>query len=89
MTSNMSSNLLDELCCALLHWLALHMDRYVNEVYMTRRDVHKPARALRHRSRVDAKPYVVVSPEAVWQLMEKANATGYSLRGAIALKSDE
>ena len=35
-TSNMSSNLLDELCCALFHWLALHMDRFVKDVHMTR-----------------------------------------------------
>ena len=89
MTSNMSSNLLGELCCALLHRLALHMDRYAKEVHMTRHDVYKPAPALRHQSRVSAKPYVVVRLEAVWQLMEKANATGNSLRGAIALKSDE
>ena len=89
MTSNMSSNLLAELCCALLRWMALHMDRFVKDVYMTRHDVQKPAPALRHQSRVAAKPYVVVNPEAVWQLMEKANAAGNSLRSAIALKSDE
>ena len=89
MTSNMSSNLLGDLCCALLRWLALRMDRYVKEVYTTGHDVHKPASALRYQSRDSAKLYVVESPEAAWQLMEKANATGTSLRGAIALKSDE
>ena len=86
--SAFTSKLLDELSFAILPWLAMHMDRYVMDVYVPNNDTSRPAPALRGPASA-SKQYITVTPEAVWNLMETANKTGNSLRGAIALASDD
>ena len=84
--SPLASKILDELSFAFVKWLTWRMDVYVKDVYLPNHNTDQPPPALRKEK---GTTYVRVSVDAVWQLMEKANATGISLAGAIALKSDE
>ena len=84
--SPLASQILDDLSFAFVKWLAGRMDGYVTDMYMPNHESHQPPPALRH---LKGTKYVKVSTDAIWNLMEKANSTGTSLAGAIALKSDD
>ena len=92
--SPLAARLLHELSVALVSWLSVHFDKFVLDVFVPNNveAVDRPPPALRHRNKLagdDTRKYVAVSPEAVWSLIEKSNAAGVSLHGAIKLKSDE
>ena len=67
----------------MMEWLAGALDAYV----LGCSDTEAAPPSLKHR-RPSKRKYTVVSPEAAWNLMEKA-AHGANIREALALKEDE
>ena len=68
----------------MMEWLAGALDAYV----LGCSDTEAPPPALAHRSPSKRK-YTVVSPEAAWDLMEKAARSSATVEQAIKLKDDE
>ena len=88
--SPLASNVVDELFLALVSWLSVHFDKYILELHMPNNvNVDTAPPALHHKASENKRQYTEVSPEAIWELMDRSSLTGMSLRGAIKLRSDE
>ena len=68
----------------MMEWLAGALDAYV----LGCSDTEAAPPSLKHHSPAKRK-YTVVSPEAAWNLMEKAAHSRASLQQAVELKNDE
>ena len=85
--------LVAEVTLPMLQWVAETVDSYVLRVYSEdNAQVHLAPPSIVHGGCGAASPtrkYVVVSPEAAWDVMEKALAARANVEQAIRLKDDE